>query len=284
MQHVPEIKKFLDLAPRWRRDCVGLFKCDAAGWRELKTGALPTESNSPAYTKCKFGGYEMVCTASNQNVYWDTTALDPSFPLGGDGTVIAFCHTLSTANTSSILCAHGWTGGNRGWALKSEQNFNTGNTGMTRVGGSGSPDQAFSSLSTSGVTSFVAARMNSDNSMSGYTDEGQQYLTNTDGYSTSSINRFSIGGGYRASGFYNGCRSPVGPYVLVFKRQLTDREIFEITQNPYSLLEKDWQRRSASNDPGGGGGPSLTPIPPRLLKMHNQHSVIITHGLNGQLQ
>lgn len=263
MIRVPEIYGLHDLAPQYRNSCVGLFKCARGGWVELITGAIPTQVNTPEYTPSPMGGFEMVCGASEENVYFNSSEL-PNVPTQGPFTVFIFCRDATGSDNFGVLLSHTDFDGNTGWAFNAETYLNSGDVGATKLG---VVDLPLSNLETANIDTFFAGKFNSSDQLTGFTDEGSQSDSNSTAIGTTGLDRITIGGTYRSSGFLSGsgANTSIGPYILVFNKELTDKQIETIARDPEQLVNNTLATGSgnpwflhAFSPPAAGGGFSIS--------------------------
>ena len=280
MRKIPDIKGLTDLAPNYRKSCVFIFKCTAAGWIELVHREYPSGIiNSPSYTPTPFGGYEMICTSSNEHVYWGYPLLD--IPDRPEFSIITFMRNPEQVSaTASSFAITNW-GGVRGWTQNIEDSTNL-YTGMTKMGTQNVP---FTNLDTGEILTHFSMTAKANNQMTGYVNNESQLNTNTTAFKTwsSAINRVVIGGNYNSASFNNPARAALGPYILIFNRELAAVEIEKATVNPQLLFNLDSVRREYLV-PTAGAPPAVTEIPPTLHGLDYQHSVIRASRLGGMLE
>lgn len=279
IKKIPDVQSVYDLAPQFRNSCVGLFKCTRGGWVELLTNTLPASlQNSPTYTPTPLGGYEMVCTTSNEHVYWTYT--DLRIPEFQPFTVISFIRDVSASNNNqTVFSVCNWSGV-KGWTHDSRKGT-TSDTGGTK---SGIVDITYTNLELANVESFFSLRVGIDKKFKGFTDEGSQLTSGTNGFKTSgTINRVVIGANWRSSASSSYARCSIGPYVLVFDKALSDDQIEQASKNPDILFNIDKIRREYLT-PTAGAPPAVTEIPPTLHGLDYQHAVIKAARIGGMLE
>lgn len=234
VRRTPELNSVDDLSPQYRNGCVALFKCGPNGWRELITGKTPTEVNSPKYTPCRDGGHEMISGASQEHIYFSNANI-PNFPSSGPFTVFVFCRDIDTGiNNNGVLISHTDFSANAGWSINSQTYPSTLDVGATKLGVA---DLVLTNLESSNVSTFYAVKFNSSDQLTGFTDEGSQTDSNSSAIVTTGLDTITISAAYRNGGLVSnsGSDAAVGPYILVWNRELSDAEITAIGKNPHVL-------------------------------------------------
>lgn len=263
MRKIPDIKGLTDLSPHYRRNCVFIFKCTAAGWIELVNKEYPSGLvNSPSYTPTPFGGYEMICTSSDEHVYWNYPLLQ--IPDRPEFSIITFMRNPDAVGANATLFGLTNWGGVRGWAQDNEDGTAL-YTGMSKLGTGSS---SFTNLDTDQILTHFSMTAKANNQMTGYTDQGSQLDSSTTQFKTwsSAINRVVIGGNYTSGSFNSPARAAIGPYIFLFNRELAAVEIEKATVNPHLLFNLDSIRREYLT-PTAGAPPATTALYDEYYRM-----------------